>query len=220
MDSKSAKTRTRILDAAAEVLSRKGYAGTRLTDVAEVAQLQAPAIYYYFKSREVLIEEVMWMGTAEMRKKVVKALSELPENVGPLGRIEAAVETHIRYVLEVSDHATAAIRNANQVPEGIRARQRVEELEYGTVWRQLFEDAVAAEAVREELDVTACRLLVIGALNWAPEWYNPRRMHIDAVVRTAVAVVRNGIATPEALEAEFGRAKPKARGRRSRSRAL
>ena len=61
--SKSARTRERILDAAAHVLSRKGYAGTRLTDVADQAGLQAPAIYYYFPSREDLIEEVMWSAS-------------------------------------------------------------------------------------------------------------------------------------------------------------
>ncbi len=53
VESKSARTRQRILDAAAHVLSVKGFAGgTRLSDVAEFAQLQAPAIYYYFSSRE------------------------------------------------------------------------------------------------------------------------------------------------------------------------
>ena len=54
-DSKSALTRRRILDAAAQVLSVKGYGGLRLTDVAAVAEIQAPAIYYYFPGREDLI---------------------------------------------------------------------------------------------------------------------------------------------------------------------
>ncbi|MBI3692044.1 MAG: TetR family transcriptional regulator, partial [Mycolicibacterium aromaticivorans] len=44
VESKSQRTRQRILDAAAHVLSVKGFAGTRLSDVAEFAQLQAPAI--------------------------------------------------------------------------------------------------------------------------------------------------------------------------------
>ena len=66
--SKSARTRSRILNAAAHILSVKGYAGTRLSDVAEYAELQAPAIYYYFASRDDLIEEVMYAGIADMRK--------------------------------------------------------------------------------------------------------------------------------------------------------
>jgi len=47
-ESKSARTHTRILDAAASILSRKGHASTQLSEVAELAELQAPAIYYYF----------------------------------------------------------------------------------------------------------------------------------------------------------------------------
>src|SRR2546423_15540110 len=75
---KSALTRARILDAAAEVLSKNGYAGLRLTDVAAEAEIQAPAIYYYYGSRDELIEEVMWAGIADMREHVASALAEMP----------------------------------------------------------------------------------------------------------------------------------------------
>jgi hypothetical protein len=44
--SKSARTRQRILDAAATVLNRNGYAGARLSDIAELAQVQAPALWW------------------------------------------------------------------------------------------------------------------------------------------------------------------------------
>src|SRR5689334_6480338 len=77
-DSKSARTRARILDSAAHVLSIKGYAGMRLSDVADHAELQAPAIYYYFPSREDLIEEVMWAGIADMRDHVTAVLGAAP----------------------------------------------------------------------------------------------------------------------------------------------
>jgi AcrR family transcriptional regulator len=120
--SKSARTRERILDAAAHVLSRKGYAGTRLTDVADQAEIQAPAIYYYFPSRDDLIEEVMWTGIAHMREHITGLLSVLPAGADALQRIDAAVEGHLRYSLEISDYTTASIRNAGQLPEALRVR--------------------------------------------------------------------------------------------------
>ena len=112
LDKKSARTRMRILDAAAEVLSAKGYAGMRLSDVAQVAELQAPAIYYYFPSRDDLIEEVMWVGLADMRKFLNLSLDQAPEDATPLERILVAVEAHLRHQLEISAYATAAIRNS------------------------------------------------------------------------------------------------------------
>ena len=100
-DSKSAQTRARILDAAAHVLSVKGYAGLRLTDVAEQAELQAPAIYYYYPSRDDLIEEVMWVGIADTREHVAAVLDALPPESSAMDRMLAAVEAHLRHTLEI-----------------------------------------------------------------------------------------------------------------------
>jgi AcrR family transcriptional regulator len=198
--SKSARTRERILDAAAHVLSRKGYAGTRLTDVADQAVLQAPAIYYYFPSREDLIEEVMWTGIARMYTHVTDVLSALPADAGPLSRIDAAVAAHLRYELEISDYTTASIRNAGQLPENIRVRYSAEATKYGDIWRKLVADAGSAGLLRSDLDPRAARMMVLGALNWAAEWWNPRRGSLDTVVRTAQSIVRHGLATPQAAE--------------------
>lgn len=190
---KSARTRERILDATAHVLSRKGYAGTRLTDIAEQAELQAPAIYYYFPSREDVIEEVMLVGVARMREHVLQALDELPPDRTPMDRICVAVEEHLRYEQAISAYTTAAIRNAEQLPEAIRTRQLAEENKYGDVWRKLINDAKKAGELRSDLDARVARTLVLGALNWAAEWWNPRRGSLETVVRTAQSIVRNGL---------------------------
>jgi AcrR family transcriptional regulator len=192
-DSKSARTRERILDAAAHVLSTKGYAGMRLADVAEYAELQAPAIYYYFPSREDLIEEVMWAGIADMRAQLSSVLEQVPPDVSPLDRILIAVETHLRHELEISDYTTASIRNAGQLPEKIRSRQLEEEAEYGKIWRKLIKDAVDAGQIRPELDRYMAQMLVMGALNWAVEWWTPKRGPLEKVVRNAQSFVRSGL---------------------------
>lgn len=192
-DKKSARTRTRILDAAAQVLSTRGYAGTRLSDVAKVAQLQAPAIYYYFPSREDLIEEVMWAGLANMREHLVAVLAAAPEDATPLDRILIAVEAHLRHELAISDYTTAAIRNAGQIPDSIRGRHDAEEKKYGAVWRDLFKAAIEVGELRSDLDPYLAQMLVLGTINWAAEWWNPNRATIDRVVANARSYVRNAI---------------------------
>jgi len=191
--SKSARTRERILDAAAHVLSRKGYAGTRLSDVADQAEIHAPAIHYYFPSRDDLIEEVMWSGIAHMREHMIGILAALPPDADPLDRIDAAVEAHLRYALQISDYTTASIRNAGQVPESIAIRYTAEASQYGDMWRKLLQDADNAGLLRPGLDLVAARMMVLGALNWAAEWWNPRRGSLDTVVRTAQSLVRHGL---------------------------
>jgi TetR/AcrR family transcriptional regulator, cholesterol catabolism regulator len=197
-DSKYARTRARILDATAHVLSIKGYAGTRLSDVADYAEIQAPAIYYYFPSRDDLIEEVMACGLADMRVHLQKVLDALPPDTSPLDRIMAAVEAHLRHELEISDYTTASIRNSGQIPERLRTRQLEEEAGYGLIWRRLFDDAVAEGQLRADLDPRITQMLVLGALNWAAEWWDPRRGSLEAIVANAQSLVRNGLSADEA----------------------
>lgn len=192
-DTKSQRTRARILDAAAHVLSVKGFAGTRLTDVAEYAELQAPAIYYYFPSREDLIEEVMYCGIGDMRRHLQATLDALPPETTAMDKIMVAVEAHLRHELELSDYTTASIRNSGQIPERLRTRQKKEEAAYGRIWQSLFADAIADGEIRADLDARYARLLVMGALNWAAEWWDPRRGSVDAIVSNAQILVRSGL---------------------------
>ncbi len=192
-DTKSARTRVRILDAAARVLSRKGYAGMRLSDVAEAADLQAPAIYYYFDSREDLIEEVMWVGIADMREHLTRTLDALPPGTPPMDRILVAAEAHLRHELEISDYTTASIRNAGQVPDKIRKRQLAEEARYGEIWRGLLGSAAAEGALRADLDPYIAQMLVLGSLNWTAEWWSPKRGKVDLVVANAKSFIQHAI---------------------------
>ena len=195
---KAERTRVRILDAAAATLSQRGYSGTRLSDVAEAARLQTPAIYYHFASREDLIEEVMFVGMADMRSHLTGVLEALPDDTTSMQRVLAAVEAHLRHELLLSDYTTATIRNAGQVPAELRTRQAKEQTKYGEIWRDLVQVAQDDGVLRPELDPRLARQLVVGALNWAAEWWTPRRGSIDALVQNAQDLVRFGMFVPEA----------------------
>jgi AcrR family transcriptional regulator len=192
--SKSERTRERIIAAAATTLSRLGYSGTRLVDVAAEAQLQAPAIYYYFASRELLIEEVVVVGTIRLREHVEAALANAPAQATALDRLDIAIEAHLRQLMSESAFAHAVIRNVGQLPDSIRGRQVVEERKYAEIWRGLFRASQADGSLRADLDPELARLLIIGSLNWATEWWTPKRGSLDSVVATAKSIVRQGIA--------------------------
>ena len=193
--SKSERTRDRLLEAAATTLSRLGYAGTRLADVGEEAGVQAPAIYYYWRSREELIEEVVTTGTVRLRKFVAAALDSAPPDATALDRLDIAIAAHLRQLMSESAFAHAVIRNVGQLPEAIRSKQIVEERKYAKEWKNLFQDAANNGELRSDLDPDLAQLLIIGILNWATEWWSPKRSSLDQVVCTAQSIVRHGIAS-------------------------
>src|SRR6266536_4955655 len=73
-------------------------------------------------------------------------------------------------------------------------RYAAEASQYGDMWRKLLQDAENAGLLRPDLEPMAARMMVLGALNWAAEWWNPRRGSLDTVVRTAQSLVRHGLA--------------------------
>ena len=129
----------------------------------------------------------------------------------PLDHIDAAVEAHLRYSLEISDYTTASIRNAGQVPESIAIRYTAEASRYGDMWRKLLQDADNAGLLRSDLDPMAARMMVLGALNWAAEWWNPRRGSLEVVVRTAQSLVRHGLGVRQA-DGDAGAARARVSG--------
>ena len=63
------------------------------------------------------------------------------------------------------------------------------------LWRDLLEEAREQGEIRADLDLSAARMLIMGALNWTPEWWSPSKGSLDNVIRTAQALVRNGLST-------------------------
>lgn len=199
---KGAYTRQRILDATAKVLSQKGLAATRLSDIAKEAEVQAPAIYYYFNSREDLIVEVIVFGSVSSHEIVTGVLAELPPTLSPLDRLIIAVEVHLRNALQISDYALASTRNIGQLPEKLMERPDAERRRYGRLWRDLIQDAVDAGQCHPEVNPTVSLLLVLGALNYTIEWLDPSRRSVDEVVEAAQLMIRNGIGRPDAKVTE------------------
>ncbi|HET6153230.1 MAG TPA: TetR family transcriptional regulator [Marmoricola sp.] len=185
-------TRDRLLQAAAAVLSRRGYTEARLGEIAAAANLKAPAIYYHFAGRDALITAALREGQILVRLHVLDALAELPDTAGPIDRILLAVDAHLRVELELSDFASAVVRTAGHVPPQIRADIEGEIEAYHDVWRDLLAEAGRSGCLRPGLDASVARMLVLGALNWSVEWRTPATP-VDDVIVAATDIVRGAL---------------------------
>lgn len=90
-----AKTREQLLEAAARVFARKGYAGASVEEIAESAGYSTGALYSNFDSKEQLFRELMSdkrsRGIARQAAKVEKILAD-----DPAGDAELLAELHKR----------------------------------------------------------------------------------------------------------------------------
>ena len=101
-------------------------------------------------------------------------------------------------MLEISDYASAQARIVGQVPPEVLKGHQADQRKYGAYWNELIEAAADAGQLRPGTDLFVARMLVLGALNWTAEWYEPKREERPtAIADQAVAMVLHGLALPE-----------------------
>jgi AcrR family transcriptional regulator len=89
-------SRERILEAAAELFSQKGYAGTGVDELAARAGIAKTAIYYHFGNKEGLVTAVLDRAATAW----IEGIRESSSRAGdPLGRLDRAL-TGMRTMLE------------------------------------------------------------------------------------------------------------------------
>ncbi|MDC0589926.1 TetR family transcriptional regulator [Porticoccaceae bacterium] len=188
-NSKSMETRMRILDSAARVFRQQGYSA-RLEDIAEAAGVTTGSLYYHFKGRDDLVEEVLRLGIHTLHSNLKKVLAALPEDATPLDRLRAAIRSDATMALETSDYSAAGNRIFPVLTSDIRERSYALHKEHGNLFHSLFAEAQASGHLRPDLDLPTIRMLIFGAMNWTAEWYRPNRGRsaqsvIDHVVNMA-----------------------------------
>jgi TetR/AcrR family transcriptional regulator, cholesterol catabolism regulator len=193
VSSKSERTRQRVLHAAAQAFRQNGYTSSSLRDIAENAGMQAGSLYYHFDSKEDLAEAVMDEGVLGAEQAARQAVAELGDHASPIDRIEAAFRGHLGYLLREADFAVATLRMLHQTPDGIRMRHLRKQRAFGRFYGELFEAARRAGLIRPEFDLGSLRMLLLGALNWSPEWFDPSGLSPDALVAQLSAMMRHGV---------------------------
>lgn len=59
-------TKDKILDTALKMFSEKGFASVSVEDVADIAGVKRPTVYYHFKTRELLYEETIKLALKQI----------------------------------------------------------------------------------------------------------------------------------------------------------
>lgn len=172
---KAIQKRDRILQAAAKVVAHRGYAETTLAEIGEVAGTFAGSLYYYFPSKDALVEEVLNIGTTSVSAPVMEAVAGLPNDASAWRKIKTALDEHVERMLSKNDFITAYWKIVDQVPEAMGGRHREHPRKYGDFWRALIREGQSEGIVRHDLEPNLVQLFLLGATIYAQDWYDPTR---------------------------------------------
>lgn len=165
----AAATRAAVLDAALRVFSRKGYAATRLEEVATEAGVTRGAVYWHFAGKAELYTALMQERTGKLVALYEEALAPASRRA-PLAAIERLLvrslehlheDPEFRAVMELSVFKTEV---TPELADGFRhkvaaTRRLVDAL------AELVEAAVAAGEADPDVDPRASALAAVGLMH-------------------------------------------------------
>ena len=171
--------RRELIRAAARLFHRKGFAATSTRDIAAKAGMQSGSPLYHFKSKSALLHAVMEEGLRSAGQQQARALQALGADgtstaaVAPDAALRALIRAHFDILLGPgSDFVPVMLYESRSLTPRQRADIAKLQREYEAHWMPVLQ--ALRETGRLRTDVHLARLLILGALNWTVQWFDPK----------------------------------------------
>jgi AcrR family transcriptional regulator len=164
-----------LLKAAAQLFRRKGFSATTTRDIASAADMQSGSPFYHFKSKDALLYAVMEAGMHAALARQHTAVNQ-PTYVGqaPAEQLRALVQAHYEVLLgQGNDFVPVMLYEWRSLNNRQRKALALLIGEYEAIWLPVLTELNASGHLRAP--VRLARLLILGALNWSVQWFDPKK---------------------------------------------
>lgn len=156
-----------IIETAVHLFKEKGYPVTTMQDIARELGWTKAAIYYYFKSKEEILMEIMDQVMTIAENQIEQVLTE---NSDPVQTLKAILKGHITAVFAEPAYMTVFFFDEHFLSaenmKVIRSRRRQYEQKISEVIRQGID-----QGYLEPLEIKPVVYGILGMCNWMVQWY-------------------------------------------------
>ena len=181
--------RQELLNAAARLFRDKGFSATSTRDIAGAVGMHSGSPFYHFKSKDALLLAVMQAGMhAAIARQALALQADGTEVMAPLVRIRRLIRAHFETLLGPGNDFVPVMLYEHR---SLSPRQRTVlaqlQLNYEAVWTPVLQ-ALHADG-QLSAPVNLSRLLILGALNWSVQWFDPvKAASLDDLTDAAMAL--------------------------------
>jgi AcrR family transcriptional regulator len=185
-------SRSTILDTAARLFRKEGYAAVSLRDISAACGMKAGSLYYHFASKDEIVSEVLRIGVERVFAEVRASIDALGKGAAPELVFRTAVRAHLRALLEAHDYTSANIRIFGHVPASIRTAQLPLRDEYEAVWADIIGRLVPRRKKRSD-ELRFVRFFLLGAMNGTLDWFHAGHASVDEVAQRYASLALSGL---------------------------
>jgi AcrR family transcriptional regulator len=166
--------RPALLQAAAMLFRRQGYAATTTRDIAAAAGMQSGSPFYHFKSKEALLYAVMEEGMRSAQQRQIAAIQKQDKKVFAQEQLRSLIQVHFEVLLGPGNDFVPVMLYESRSLQ-LRQRKQLAQLiaDYEALWIPVLETLHANGQLRAPVGLA--RLLIFGAMNWSVQWFDARK---------------------------------------------
>lgn len=158
-----------IFTTARSLFSERGYPATTVRDIAREMNIQAGSLYAHIQSKE----DVLWEIVERAAEQFIGAVEPVANGDAPAPQmLRAMVRAHLRVVADNLADATVYLHEWRYLSEARRALIKAQRNRYECLYRQVIEQGIQSRHFAP-CDPKMAALMVLSAVNWLPQWYNP-----------------------------------------------
>lgn len=181
--------RQALRDAAVELISRRGYRGTTLKDIAGELGITEPALYYYFSSKEELLFSI-YLETLTLALETVRTIRYGPGS--PDAKLRTVIDAFTRLVVENKMFIIFFREKDELSPENWQRITRGEREFVDTIGDIIAEGVQIG--VFKDLPARVVTFAILGMAAWVDRWYRANGpLSLDQVVDVFSELVLGGI---------------------------
>lgn len=186
--------RNQVITAATNLFKQKGFEATTLSDIADEVGMDRASLYYYFPSKNEILQEAV-AGVTGRNLEMMQGLES--SDLSPAERIEHLIHNglqsfHDNYpqVFVYIQEDMTRISNRDD-PWARTMLKQTREFEEALL--RLIEDGVAQGAFRPDLNPVLVAHAMWGMINWTHRWYRPGQFEPAEIAKEFSAVFLRGI---------------------------
>jgi TetR/AcrR family transcriptional regulator, cholesterol catabolism regulator len=188
------ETRERLLQAAVNLYSAKGFAGASVLDVARRAGVTKGAFYHHFESKAHLI---MAIHNSFVDLQIGDLSAIVEKGLAPTETLAEAIIVIFRNMIDHKASVLLFVREYPPMPKDVDRAVRVRRLEYEQLLVGVIDRGRASGVFHTELPTNVLLYGILGMCAWATQWYDPKRAPAPEVIgRNYARMVIKGLTAP------------------------
>ncbi|MCW3041326.1 MAG: transcriptional regulator, TetR family [Solirubrobacterales bacterium] len=162
-----AKTADRLLDVAADLFRRKGYAQTTTRELAEELGIKKATLYHHISNKEDLLEALCHEALRRLTAEVESIEAADPD------RLRAIFVRHLTSAVRDQNLHAATLSAIDSLGPERRERVATSRKAYERMLREVVRADQKAGRLRGDVSAENLTHAMINLLNWTIYWYRP-----------------------------------------------